>query len=734
MSDNEATPDLQGASERKQQLMKQIKERQRAAALKELTASELASLREKVFDVVCRRSGSITAEDIVNSSTSLGVAETPKACQSFLERTASDKRALTFDDFVVYWVTPVLGTNSRKFPLWKSSLQTAYYSEIEREKRARVVTNPFGDNPSAAVYATIGNVGDTPKSSITLTAVPNTKAGFNESLRNVAPIQTDEEDNEKIPRIHARVYVDLNDGVPLDDAREVLEMFSGVLEEVGKEHSVFSPQVSFDEKANAFVFDIIMRESSDPIVEMLQDSKADCLAAESLGGKFFHGATVRLGFHSDVSQVLALTATTPLRSLVDAMDVRGHVVWSQKIVREIIVRLVANKWFKGIQRNRESKIVELLFLVMMVKVFSGVSYRAEFANFSEVLQQVFSQIENVSQETLTAHASTDDDIEGLLRESSLVREKVQAILQRRTRHDSAVIDFLPFLGKKVSFEKFLGGSAIEERRCILLGPAATGKTTCLYALKLGEVVTTIPTIGFNVETVKIPTGNSDVTVWDLGGDAKLIPLWRHYVTGQPGETVIFFINGSSSSKQSDEQVKEAAQSLQDLDCSNVVFLITHDGTNTMPESKLRTLLSIPEDAQDVVILELDIRNAISDMPGLLGKALSGRQSTQEEPEEPTAQDSDILDGADEVMMELMFRLRAIAKGVSRARVSSHYASAELVLDNINLIKLIPESAEAMNEAYKQSKARNRIAKCKKAASQAMTFDTTRNVCESSKFA
>ena len=30
---------------------------------------------------------------------------------------------------------------------------------------------------------------------------------------------------------------------------------------------------------------------------------------------------------------------------------------------------------------------------------------------------------------------------------------------------------------------------------------AAGKTTILYKLRLGEVVTTIPTIGFNVETV-----------------------------------------------------------------------------------------------------------------------------------------------------------------------------------------------------------------------------------------
>lgn len=38
-----------------------------------------------------------------------------------------------------------------------------------------------------------------------------------------------------------------------------------------------------------------------------------------------------------------------------------------------------------------------------------------------------------------------------------------------------------------------------------VGLDAAGKTTILYKLKLGEVVTTIPTIGFNVETVRVPS-------------------------------------------------------------------------------------------------------------------------------------------------------------------------------------------------------------------------------------
>ncbi|KAF3537045.1 hypothetical protein F2Q69_00018821 [Brassica cretica] len=51
-------------------------------------------------------------------------------------------------------------------------------------------------------------------------------------------------------------------------------------------------------------------------------------------------------------------------------------------------------------------------------------------------------------------------------------------------------------------------------RILMVGFDAAGKTTILYKLKLGEIVTTIPTIGFNVETVEYR--NISFTVWDVG--------------------------------------------------------------------------------------------------------------------------------------------------------------------------------------------------------------------------
>ena len=45
-----------------------------------------------------------------------------------------------------------------------------------------------------------------------------------------------------------------------------------------------------------------------------------------------------------------------------------------------------------------------------------------------------------------------------------------------------------------------------------------GKTTLLYKLKLGQVEHTVPTIGFNVETVAYK--NIEFCVWDVGGQVR----------------------------------------------------------------------------------------------------------------------------------------------------------------------------------------------------------------------
>lgn len=74
-----------------------------------------------------------------------------------------------------------------------------------------------------------------------------------------------------------------------------------------------------------------------------------------------------------------------------------------------------------------------------------------------------------------------------------------------------------FLGGLFSYFKSLIGS--REMRILILGLDGAGKTTILYRLQVGEVVTTIPTIGFNVEQVTYK--NLKFQVWDLGGQTSI---------------------------------------------------------------------------------------------------------------------------------------------------------------------------------------------------------------------
>eukprot|EP00494_Astrolonche_serrata_P026014 UN26275 len=84
----------------------------------------------------------------------------------------------------------------------------------------------------------------------------------------------------------------------------------------------------------------------------------------------------------------------------------------------------------------------------------------------------------------------------------------------------------------------------KEKRILLLGLDAAGKTTVLYKLHVGDTVTTIPTIGFNVETVEYK--NIKFTMWDVGGQDKIRPLWRHYF--QNTDALIWVVDASDEDR------------------------------------------------------------------------------------------------------------------------------------------------------------------------------------------
>lgn len=77
-----------------------------------------------------------------------------------------------------------------------------------------------------------------------------------------------------------------------------------------------------------------------------------------------------------------------------------------------------------------------------------------------------------------------------------------------------------------------------ESKILLLGLDGAGKTSLLYKLRLDKDITTVPTIGFNVERIK--NKNMTITVWDMGGQDKLRNLWKHYLSGADG--LVFMID------------------------------------------------------------------------------------------------------------------------------------------------------------------------------------------------
>ncbi len=93
----------------------------------------------------------------------------------------------------------------------------------------------------------------------------------------------------------------------------------------------------------------------------------------------------------------------------------------------------------------------------------------------------------------------------------------------------------------------------------MVGLDAAGKTTILYKLKLGENVRTVSTIGFNVETVEYK--NINFTIWDIGGQDRIRPLWGYYYVN--AQALIFVVDSNDR-----ERVSEARDELHRILCED----------------------------------------------------------------------------------------------------------------------------------------------------------------------
>lgn len=98
-----------------------------------------------------------------------------------------------------------------------------------------------------------------------------------------------------------------------------------------------------------------------------------------------------------------------------------------------------------------------------------------------------------------------------------------------------------------------GSKPQKQAQVLLLGLDGSGKTTLLYKLKYNENVVTVPTVGFNVETLNMDKSRLALTVWDVGGQKKMRPHWKHYYANTAG---LLFTVDSCDQKRLDEACGE----------------------------------------------------------------------------------------------------------------------------------------------------------------------------------
>ncbi|XP_074660280.1 ADP-ribosylation factor-like protein 1 [Tubulanus polymorphus] len=130
-----------------------------------------------------------------------------------------------------------------------------------------------------------------------------------------------------------------------------------------------------------------------------------------------------------------------------------------------------------------------------------------------------------------------------------------------------------------------------ERRILILGLDGAGKTTILYRLQVGEVVTTIPTIGFNVETVTYK--NIKFQVWDLGGQTSIRPYWRCYYSNT--DAIIYVVDSMDKDRIGISK-QELVSMLEEDELKKAILVVLankQDLQGAMTASEVANSLGLP---------------------------------------------------------------------------------------------------------------------------------------------
>jgi small GTP-binding protein len=105
-------------------------------------------------------------------------------------------------------------------------------------------------------------------------------------------------------------------------------------------------------------------------------------------------------------------------------------------------------------------------------------------------------------------------------------------------------------------------------RILMVGLDAVGKTTIMYKIKMNETVKTIPTVGFNVETMEYK--RLKITMWDVGGQDKIRVLWKHYFANTD---CLIYVVDSCDTDRVEEASEELKKMMADPELDNACLLV-----------------------------------------------------------------------------------------------------------------------------------------------------------------
>lgn len=214
--------------------------------------------------------------------------------------------------------------------------------------------------------------------------------------------------------------------------------------------------------------------------------------------------------------------------------------------------------------------------------------RERLAALSSTRADLAQRLAQVVSTVVVCESALACDDARLASSGSQVRRAVAAIQEHcgQFRHIAPILHFSPDIPITFTKDNRVHIGPKIEMRVVALGLDGAGKTSILFKLKQNEFMSVTPTIGFNVETIEYK--NLRFNIWDIGGQPKLRPLWKHYFLNT--QAVVFVVDSSERGRLA-EAGMELAKLVAERDLKDAALLILANKQDLERSCGVETLTS-----------------------------------------------------------------------------------------------------------------------------------------------